>query len=149
MDQGQLAPPAQPATAMVPPVLPDPLLPLLVVPPSPSPPAFALGPGHSHAILNFDDPNTGAMATKLYNKAISLLEAKFDREANNLAVLLTSVQDRARQINWHQLISILIDDGMTRNLSTHYGQVSLDNTRTHTISYVNMTMWDTKDNNMF
>ena len=36
------------------PVLPAPPAPLPV---PPAPPAFALGPGRSHAILNFDDPN--------------------------------------------------------------------------------------------
>ena len=77
MNQGQAAPPAQPAVAAppaqpaaaaAPPVLPAPPAPLPI---PPAPPAFALGPGRSHAILNFDDPNTGATATKLYNKAIA------------------------------------------------------------------------------
>ena len=79
MDQGQEAPQpqqaaplAQPATAAAPPVLPAPPPPLPV---PPAPQAFALGPGRSHTILNFDDPNTGATATKLYNKAIAPLEA--------------------------------------------------------------------------
>ena len=96
MDQGQAAPlpqqaapPAQPAAAVQPLVLlappPPPLAP-------PAPPAFTLGPGCSHAILNFDDPNTGAMHTKLYNKAIAPLEAKFDGEVDNLAVFLASVR---------------------------------------------------------
>ena len=68
MDQGQAAPQpqhaapqAQPAAAVQPPVL---LAPLPSLPVPPSPPAFALGPGHSYAVLNFDDPNTGATATK-------------------------------------------------------------------------------------
>ena len=105
MDQGQVAPaaqqaapPAQPAASAAPPVLPAPLPPLPV---PPAPPAFALGPGRSHDVLNFDDPNTRATATKLYNKAITPLEAKFDREADNLAVFLASVHDRAQRFNWH------------------------------------------------
>ena len=127
MNQGQAAPPAQPAVAAppaqpaaaaAPPVLPAPPAPLPV---PPAPPAFALGPGRSHAILNFDDPNTGATATKLYNKAIAPLDAKFDGEADNLAVFLASVRDRARRFNWHRLITVPIDDGTTRNLLTHYG----------------------------
>ena len=93
MDQGQPAPIAQPAAAAAPPVLPGPLPPLPAIPAAPAPPAFALGPGCSHAVLNFDDPNTGATATKLYNKAISPLEAKLDREADNLAIFLASVRD--------------------------------------------------------
>ena len=117
----QAAPPAQPAAAAVPPVLPAPPAPLPV---PPAPPAFALGPGRSHAILNFDDPNTGATATKLYNKAIAPLETKFDGEADNLAVFLASVRDRARRFNWHRLITVPIDDGTTRNLLTHYGRTT-------------------------
>ena len=129
MNQGQAAPlaqpaapPAQPAAAAAPPVLPAPVLPAPPAPLSvpPAPPAFALGPGRSHPILNFDDPNTGATATKLYNKAIAPLEAKFDGEADNLAVFLASVRDRARRFNWHRLITVPIDDGTTQNLLTHY-----------------------------
>ena len=93
MDQGQAAPPAQPTAAVSPPVLPAPPPPLPVIPVAPAPPAFALGPGRSHAVLNFDDPNTGATATKLYNKAISPLKEKFDGEADNLAMFLASVRD--------------------------------------------------------
>ena len=77
MDQRQQAPPAppaQPAIAVAPPVLPAPPPPPPVVPAAPAPPVFALEPGRSHAVLDYDDPNTGATTTKLYNKAISPLE---------------------------------------------------------------------------
>ena len=149
MDQGQLAPPAQPATAAAPPVLPAPLPPPPAVPAAPAPPAFALGPGHSHAVLKFDDPNTGATATKLCNKAISPLQGKFDGEADNLAIFLANVRDQARRFNWHWLITMPIDDGTTRNLLTLYGQVSLDNMSTHTMTYVNTPTRDVQNNNMF
>ena len=149
MDQGQPSPPAQPAAAVAPPALPAPQLPPPAVPAPPAPPAFALGPGCSHAVLNFDGPNTGATATKLYNKAISPLEEKFDGEADNLAVFLTSVRDCARRFNWQRLITVPIDNGMTRNLLTHYGQVSLDHTRTHAMTYVNTPTRDSQDNDMF
>ena len=128
---------------------PPPPPPLPAVPAAPAPPAFALGPGHSHAVLNFNDPNTDATATKLYNKAISPLEGKFDGKADNLAFFLTSVRDRARHFNWHRLITMPIDDGTTRNLLTHYGQVSVDNTRTHAMTYINMPTRDAQDNDMF
>ena len=92
MNQGQQAPPAhappaQPAAAVAPPTLLAPRPPPLAVP-APLVPAFALGPGRSHAVLSFDDPNKGAMAMKLYNKAILPLEGKFNGEADNLAVFL-------------------------------------------------------------
>ena len=143
------APPAPPAIAAAPPVLPAPPLPPPVVPAAPEPPAFALGPGRSHAILDYNDPNMGATATKLYNTAISPLEEKFDGEADNLAVFLASVRDRARRFNWHRLITVPIDDGTTRNLLTHYGQVFLENTGAHTTTYVNMPTPDAQDNDMF
>ena len=143
MDQGQQAPQApqaQPAAAAAPPLQP---------PPPPAPPAFALGPGRSHAVLDYDDPNIGATATKLYNKAILPLEEKFDGEVDNLAVFLASVRDRARRFNWQRLITVPIDDGTTRNILTHYGQVSLENTRAHAMTYVNMLTRDAQDNDMF
>ena len=85
---------------------------------------------------------------KLYNKAIARLEEKFDGEADNLAMFLASVRDRARRFNWHRLITVPIDDGTTRNLLTHYGQVPLENTRMHATTYVNMPTRDAQDNNM-
>ena len=91
--QAPLAHQTQQAIAAAPPVLPAPPLPPPVVPAPPA--AFALGPGRSHTVLDYDDPNTGATATKLYNKAIAPLEEKFDGEADNLAVFLASVRDRA------------------------------------------------------
>ena len=149
MDQGQQAPQApqaQPAAAAAPPLQPPPPPAL----PAPlAPPAFALGPGRYHTVLDYDDPNTGATATKLYNKAISPLEEKFDGEADNLAVFLASVRDRARRFNWQRLITVPIDDGTTQIILTHYGQVSLENTRTHVATYVNTPTRDVQDIDMF
>ena len=93
MDQWQAAPLAQHAAFAAPLVLPAPPPHPPVIPAAPVPPAFALGPGHSHAVLNFDDPNPGETATKLYNKAIAPLKEKFNGEADNLAVFLASVHD--------------------------------------------------------
>ena len=42
-----------------------------------------------------------------------------------------------------------IDDGTTRNLLTHCGQVSLDNTRAHAVTYVNTLTRYAQDNDMF
>ena len=42
-----------------------------------------------------------------------------------------------------------IDDGTTRNILTHYGQVSLENTSTNAAPYVNTLTRDAQDNNMF
>ena len=87
--QAPLAPQAQPAIAAAPLVLPAPPPPVVPAPPAPA--AFALGQGRSHTILDYNDPNTGDTATKLYNKAIAPLEEKFDGEVDNMAVFLASV----------------------------------------------------------
>ena len=42
-----------------------------------------------------------------------------------------------------------IDDGTTRNILTHYGQLSLENTRTHAMTHVNTLTRDAQDNDMF
>ena len=149
MDQGQQAPQAQQDAAAAPPEQPPPP-PAPPAPPAPlAPPAFALGPGWSHAVLDYDDTNMGATATKLYNKAISPLEEEFDGEADNLAVFLASIRARARCFNWQRLITVPIDDGTTRNILTHYGQLSLENTRTHAATYINMPTRDAQDYDMF
>ena len=77
------------------------------------------------------------------------LSPLFDGEADNLAVYLASVRYRDRHFNWHCLITVPIDDGTTWNLLTHYGQVSIENTRAHTATYVNSPTGDAQDNNMF
>ena len=50
---------------------------------------------------------------------------------------------------YHHLITVPINNGMTRNLLTHYGQVSIKNTRAHAATYVNTPTRDTQDNDMF
>ena len=79
MNQGQQAPPAQAPPAQAGAAAAPPQPPPPAGPPPPAP-AFALGPGRSNAVLNFDDPNTGMTATKLYNKAIAPLDTKFDEK---------------------------------------------------------------------
>ena len=76
-------------------------------------------------------------------------KGKFDGEPDNLAVFLASIRDRARRFNWHRLITVPIDDGTTRNILTHYGQVSLENTRAHATTYINTPTRDAQDNDMF
>ena len=149
MEPGQPAPQAEPAATTVPQVLPQPPPALPVAPAAPAPPAFALGHGRSHAVLDYDDPNTGVTATKLYNKAILPLKEKFDGKAHNLAVFLASIRNQAHRFNWQRPITVPIDDGTTRNILTHYGQVSLEYTRAHATTYVNIPTRDAQDNNIF
>ena len=105
---------------------------------------FSLGPGWSTTVLNFSD----AAVVKLYNKAISPLELKFDGEADNLAVFLASVKDHCNHFNWSNLITIPLADTTTRNLLTHYGQVTLSNCTDHGSSYVSTQTRDAQNNDM-
>ena len=68
---------------------------------------------------------------------------------DNLVVFLASVHNRARHFSWHRLITVPSDDGTMQNLLTHYGQVSLDNTRAHAATYMNTLTRDAQDNDMF
>ena len=105
---------------------------------------FSLGPGWSTTVLDFSD----AAAVKLYNKVISPLVLKFDGEADNLAVFLASVKDHCNCFNWSNLITIPLADTTTRNLLTHYGQVTLSNCTDHGSSYVSTQTRDAQNNNM-
>ena len=105
---------------------------------------FSLGPGRSTSVLDFSD----AVAVKLYNKAISPLDLKFDGEADNLAVFLTSVKDHCNCFNWSNLITIPLADTTTRNLLTHYGQVTLSNCTDHGLSYVSTQTRNAPNNDM-
>ena len=67
-----------------------------------------------------------------------------------MAIFLASIHDRARCFNWHRLITMPINDGMTtRNFLTHYGQVSIENTRAHVATYVTTLTRDAQDDDMF
>ena len=105
---------------------------------------FSLGPGQSTTVLDFSD----AAAVKLYNKAILPLELKFDWEVDTLAVFLASVKDHCNHFNWSNLITIPIADSTTRNLLTHYGQVTLSNCTEHGSSSVSTQTGDAQSNDM-
>ena len=101
---------------------------------------FSLGLGWSTTVLDFSD----AATVKLYNKAISPLELKLDGEADNLAVFLAS----DNHFNWSNQITIPLADTKTRNLLTHYGQVTLSNCTDHGSSYVSTQTRDAQNNDI-
>ena len=70
-----------------------------VIVPTVIPSTFPLGPGQSTSVLDVSD----ASAVKLYNKAISPLEFKFDGEADKLEVFLASGKDYCNHFNWSNL----------------------------------------------
>ena len=85
---------------------------------------------------------------KLYNKAITPLELKFDGEADNLAVFLANMKDQCNHFTWSHLVTIPLADSTTRNLLTHYGQVTLSNCIDHGNTYVNIQMSNAQNNDM-
>ena len=115
-----------------------------VVVPIVIPTTFSLGPGWSTSVLDF----SYASAVKLYNKAISPLELKFDGEADNLAVFLASVKDHCNHFNWSNLISIRLAETTTRNLLTHYGQATVSNCTDHGLTYVSTQTRNAQHNDM-
>ena len=117
--------------------------------PPPPPPPFALCPGQTHNVLQFDDPVHGATAMKLYNKAISPMDDKFNGYANNLAVFLATMRDCTLCFNWQHIITIPLANGTIRNLLTHYGQVSIDNVCTHAVTFIGTQTRNAEDNDMF
>ena len=86
---------------------------------------------------------------KLYNKAISPMDNKFDGHAKNLAVFLANVRDCTLHFNWHHLFTIPFANRSMKNLLMHYGQVSIDNTHAHATSYIGTQTRNTQDNDMF
>ena len=104
---------------------------------------FSLGPGWSTSVFDF-----AYAAVKLYNKAITPLELKFDREADNLAVFLASVKDQCNCFNWSHLVTIPLADSTTRNLLTHYGQFTLSNCIDHGNTYITTQTRNAQNNDM-
>ena len=112
--------------------------------PAPPPPAVPAASSTSFRFGGQDAPTPswttttpiqGPLRQKLYNKGhFHPSKKKFDGEADNLAVFPGPVLrgQGTDGFNWHRLITVPIDDGTTRNLLTHYGQVVVWKTPGHT-----------------
>ena len=143
MDQGPQAPPSQPATAMAPPVLPAPPPPLLVVPAVPSTPVFTLGPGCSHDVLDYDDPNMGLQPPNCTSRPFPPSKRSLTGKPMTWPCSWSACMTELAVSNRHHLITVPIDDGTTRNI------MSLENTRTQEAIYVNSPMQDAQYNDLF
>ena len=64
-------------------------------------------------------------------------------------MFLVNLRDRVHRFNWQILITIPLNDGTTRNLLTHYGQVTIDNAHAHAATYIGTQTRTTQDNDMF
>jgi hypothetical protein len=107
---------------------PAPVAPV-IVPPAP----FALVPGQAN-----NDPldYSKAADVKLFHRAIKGIEPKFDLKENSLQVFLAKVKEQARIFNWAAVIDIPDTAGTVRNLITNYGQLTIDNCKTHAMTYI-------------
>jgi hypothetical protein len=94
---------------------------------------FAVMPGAANPnVLDFSKTD----ALKLFNKATTALDTKFDLVEEKKRTFLEQVRERARIFNWGSLLTI-IDDGRTpRNLIDRYGMLTMDNCRTHATTYL-------------
>jgi hypothetical protein len=97
---------------------------------------FALAPALVDAeIINY---STSAGA-KLYKSATESLATTFDCQPANLKVFLTDLKDRAMITGWQNILdipAILLEPTVLTDLTTLYGQLSLEQVRAHALTYV-------------
>ena len=99
-------------------------------------------------MVNFSPGFFLCFSSQVVQQSISPLELKFDGEADNLAVFLASVKDHCNHFNWSNLISIRLAETTTRNLLTHYGQVTVSNCTDHGLTYVSTQTRNAQHNDM-
>ena len=99
---------------------------------------FALAPALVDAeIINY---STSAGA-KLYKAAVEPLSTTFNCQPDNLKVFLTDLKDRAMITGWFNILDIpanVQEPNILTDLTTLYGQLSLDQVRAHATTYVNL-----------
>ena len=94
---------------------------------------FADTPGTDGSIIDFRTPE----GCKLYEKASKPLKHDFDCTTGNLSVMLHELSDRAKTYGWYDgILDIDVGDGKTINLITHYGELTLEQVKTHVTSYI-------------
>jgi hypothetical protein len=127
---------ANAAAAAVPPV---------PVAPPPARPAFALPPGMT---TNEPIDYSTTQGLKLFNQAIKGIEPKFDLKEGNLNTFLSKLKEHARIFNWRGILDIPDSDGIPRNLMTNYGQLTIQDCKTHAATYVNAHSRDAQNSIM-
>ena len=84
---------------------------------APIPPAFALRPGRGNALLDYN--NTSHI--KIYYKAVTPLQHKFDGKPANLCIFTKSVTNWAKSFGCANILNINDSNGNTRSLLNNYG----------------------------
>lgn len=100
---------------------------------------FALAPALIYSVSIID--YTTAAGAKVYRAAVEPLATKFDCQAENLKVFLNEVNDRATITGWYDILlvppDVLSEDIMAVvDLTTAYGQLSLEQVRAHAATYI-------------
>jgi hypothetical protein len=100
---------------------------------------FALAPALIYSVSIID--YTTAAGAKVYRSAVEPLATKFDCQAENLKVFLNELNDRSTVTGWYDILLVPPDaqseDIMdVLDLTTSYGQLSLEQVRAHAATYI-------------
>jgi len=103
--------------------------------PAPPVPGFALMPGATATILDFSTPGD----RKFFGCATRPLKTDYDLSTTDLKAFLDAVQTRSSMYAWTNVLEIpdtLPAGGPTKDLLTHYGQISLAHLQAVAATYV-------------
>jgi hypothetical protein len=100
---------------------------------------FALAPALIYSVSIID--YTTAAGANVYRAAVEPLATKFDCQAENLKVFLNEVNNRTTITGWYDILLVppdvhLEDIMAVIDLTTSYGQLSLEQVRAHAATYV-------------
>lgn len=118
---------------------------------NPPPPAqavvvpFALYPGEAHqGVLDLTKPEVA----KLFAKATAPIAPQYGLEESLLRTFLEQVNERARVHNWDALLTVPDATTVGRNIISHFGMVTIEECRTHALTYTHTSSRLAQDNVM-
>ena len=112
--------------------------------PPANPPAFALGPGRTNDVLDYTDSESA----KIYYKAISPLETKFDGKPDHISVFLASVANRAHRFGWNNILTIPVGNNINKNLVKQYASVTMTQVTARANQYIGQETRDAQNSDM-
>ena len=108
---------------------------------------FALSPALANrAVLDYNQ----AAAAKVYKSASAPVSIEFDCKPENLQLFLDQVRDRAIAHEWQNILLIPKEgnEAESRDLIDSYGELSYDDVKAHTLTYVNTESREAQDSFM-
>ena len=131
--------PANPAAPTAPARHASPIAPAApIIPPAPpaapAGPVFALAPGQSNTVLDLSKEQD----VKLCYKAMSPLtgEDRFDGTPGKVIMFLTTIQDRALNFGWSDILTIQDNYRVNCNIIQEYGHLTMLNMTIHAMAYI-------------